>query len=129
MGPQLETIPAEELVVAAIRTVMITMPPLFRDLITELVASPRGLNVVAELDSRQELEERLHPLSPDLVLIGLAKNEGDETGLSLVRLLPNAKVIALSSGGRHAFVHQTQRQRTILPDVSPQTLIDAILGL
>ncbi len=112
---------------AAIRTVMITMTPIFRDLITELVTRRRRLKVVAELDGRQGLEERLRPLAPDLILIGLTRNEGDEIGLSLVRLFPNAKVIAFSGDGRHAFVHQMQPQRSVLLDVSPQMLIDAIL--
>lgn len=112
----------------AIRTVIITMPPIFRDLITELMAGLRPLNLVAELDSRHGVEEWLPPLAPDLILIGLDRNESDEIGLSLVRLLPNAKVIAFSSDGRHAFVHQMQPQRMPLLDVSPQTLIDAILG-
>ena len=66
---------------------------------------------------------------PDLVLIGLGRLEGDEIGLSLVRLLPNAKVIAFSSDGRNAFTHRMQPQRTALLDVSPQMLIDAISGL
>ena len=87
---------------AAIRTVMITMPPIFRDLITQLMAGHRDLNVVAELDNREGLEERLRSFAPDLILVGLGRNEGDEIGLSLVRLLPAAKVIAFSSDGRHA---------------------------
>jgi DNA-binding NarL/FixJ family response regulator len=123
----LQTIPAVEVAVAAIRTVMITMPPIFRDLITELISGHRNLNVVADLDNRDGLEQRLPALAPDLVLIGLGRNEGDEIAFSLVRLLPNAKVIAFSSDGRHAFVHRMQPQRTVLLDVSPQMLIDAIL--
>jgi len=107
---------------------MITMPLIFRDLITELMAGHRSLDLVGRLDTREGLEERLPPLAPDLILIGLRREEGDEIGLSLVSLLPNAKVIAFSSDGRHAFVHHMQPQRTVLSDVSPQMLIDAILG-
>jgi DNA-binding NarL/FixJ family response regulator len=105
------------------------MPPLFRDLIAELMAAHGSLDVVAELRTRNAFAERLRSLSPDLVLIGLGGNEGDEIGLSLVRLLPNAKVIAFSSDGRHAFVHQMRPQRKMLLDLSPQMLIDAIVGL
>jgi hypothetical protein len=65
------------------------------------------------------LEERLRSLAPDLILIGLRRDEGDQIGLSLVRHLPNVKVIAFSSDGRDAFVHRMQPQRTVLPDVSP----------
>jgi DNA-binding NarL/FixJ family response regulator len=128
MDPQLEVFPAKELVVAAIRTVMITMPRLFRDLIAELMARHKNLNVVGELNSRQGIEGLLRPLAPDLVFIGLGRNDEDAIGLSLVRLLPNAKVIAFSSETRHAFVYQMQPQRSVLLDLSPQALIDAILA-
>ena len=113
---------------AAIRTVMVTMPPIFRDLIAELMAGRRNLEVVGNLGARDGLEERLRALEPDLILIGLGKGEGDEIGLPLVRLLPNAKVIAFSGDGRDAFVHRIHAQRTALLDVSAQALIDAIMG-
>jgi hypothetical protein len=114
--------------VAAIRTVTITMPRLFRDIIAELMARYGNLDVVEELGIRDGLEERLRALAPDLILIGFRKGEGDEIGLQLVRLLPNAKVIAFSSEGRHAFVYRMQLQRTVLLEVSPQMLIDTVLG-
>jgi DNA-binding NarL/FixJ family response regulator len=125
----LRTIPAEDLAVAAIRTVMVTMSPMFRDLITELMADHGSLDVIGELVTREALDEQLRALAPDLILIGLGRNEGDDIGLSLVRRLPNAKAIAFSSDRRHAFVHRMQPQRTVLLDVSPQVLIDSILGL
>jgi len=114
--------------VTAIRTVIVTIPPMFRDLIIHLMAKHDGLDVVEEFTAREGLEERLPPIAPDLVLVGLARNEGDEIGLSLVRRLPTAKVIAFSSDGRHAFVHGMQPQRTELLDVSPQALIKAIIA-
>lgn len=113
---------------AVTRTVTITMSPIFRDLITELMAGHRNLDVVGELDSRDGLEEQLRVFAPDLILIGLSKYESDEIGLSLVRLLPTAKVIAFSSDGRDAFVYHMQPQRTALRNVSPQVLIDTFLG-
>jgi DNA-binding NarL/FixJ family response regulator len=119
----------EEVAVAAIRTVTLTMSPLLRDLIMGLMAGRRDLDVVEELDTRAGLEERLRALAPDLILIGLDKNEAEEIGVTLVRLLPNAKVIALSNDGRHAFVYRMHPQRTELLDVSAQMLVDTILRL
>jgi DNA-binding NarL/FixJ family response regulator len=104
------------------------MAPLFRDVVTELMARHANLDVVRELDTRDGLEEKLRTVAPDLILIGLRRNEGDEIGLSLLRILANAKVIAFSSDGRHAFVYRMQPQRIVLIDVSPHALIDTILG-
>jgi DNA-binding NarL/FixJ family response regulator len=114
--------------VAAIRTVMITMSPIFRDLVTALMAGHWPLDVVRELNTRDGIEEQLRGLAPNLILIGLGRNEGDEIGFALTRLLPTAKVIAFSNDARDAFVHRAQHQRTVLLDVSPQMLIDAIIG-
>jgi DNA-binding NarL/FixJ family response regulator len=114
--------------VAAVRTVMITMAPIFRGLVAELMVGHRTLDVVGELNTRDELEEKLRALAPDLILIGLGRNEADEIGLVLVRLLPNGKVIAFSSDARQAFIYSMQPRRTVLLDVSPQMLIDAIMG-
>jgi len=114
--------------VTPIRTVTVTMSPMLRDLVVGLVAGQASLNVVRELATRDGLEEQLQSLSPELILIGLGRNEGDEIrGDSLIRLLPNAKVIAFASDGRSAFVHRMRAQRTALHDVSSQMLIDAIM--
>jgi hypothetical protein len=128
MRAHLQTIFAQEFAVAAIRTVSVTMLPIFRDLVAELMAGHRNLNVVEVLDTRDGLEDRLRAIQPDLVLIGLGRNERDDIGLPLVRLLPNAKVIAFSRDGRHAFVHRMHPQRTALLDLSAQVLIDVIVG-
>lgn len=113
---------------AVIRTVMITVPRIFRDLTMELMVGRGDLKVVAEFDAREGLEERLRLLAPELIFVGLGRNEGDEVGLSLVRLLPAAKIIAFSSDRRHAFVHRMTPQRTEFLDISAQMLIEAILG-
>ena len=112
----------------AIRTVTVTMAPMFRDLIVGLMAGYGNLDVVENLDTRDRLEEQLRALAPDLVLIGLGEDEADEIALPLARLLPDAKVIAFSRDRRHAFVHRMHPQRTALLDVSPKMLIDSILG-
>jgi DNA-binding NarL/FixJ family response regulator len=113
--------------VAAIRTVTVTMSPIFRDLVTGLMAGHVNLDVVGNFDRRDGLEEQLRALAPNLILIGLGRNEGDEIGGSLVRLLPDAKVITFSSNGRDASVHRMQLQRVALPEVSSRVLIDTIL--
>lgn len=128
MRAHLRTIPVVELAVTGIRTVTITMSPIFRELIADSMAGRVDIELVEDLDTRDELEQRLQALVPDLVLIGLQRDEGDETGLSLLRLLPNARVIAFSSDGRNAFVYRMRPQRSELLDVSPQQLLDTILG-
>ena len=112
----------------SIRTVTITMSPLFRDLVTGLIAAHCNIDLVAGIDDRTAIEQRLHALAAELVLIGLGEGEGDEVGPVLAGSMPNARVIAFTSDIRHAFVHQLHRPRRVLLDISSQQLIDAALG-
>jgi DNA-binding NarL/FixJ family response regulator len=113
--------------VTSIRMVAITMSPLFRDLVTGLIAAHCNLDQVAAIDDRTAIEQRLQALAPDLVLIGLGAGEDDQIGPVLAGSAPNATVIAFSSDNRQAFVHHLHRQRKILLDLSPRQLIDAAL--
>jgi DNA-binding NarL/FixJ family response regulator len=112
-----------------IRTVVVTMSPLLSDIIKQLLIHQTVLDVIAEFDTRDALEERLRNTAPNLILIGLRPGEGDGIGLSFLALVPAAKVIAFSSDGRHAYLHEMRAHRAALIEVSPQALIDAILGL
>jgi DNA-binding NarL/FixJ family response regulator len=114
--------------VNSIRTVTITMAPLFRDLVTVLLAGHCSIDLVAEIDNRIAIEQRLQALAPELVLIGLGAGEGDEIGSTLAGSVPGARLIAFSSDNRHAFVHQLHRPRSVLLDFSSQQLVDAALG-
>ena len=112
----------------AIRTVTVTMAPLFCDLVTGLLAAHCNIHLVAKIDNRAAIEQRLQSLAPELVLIGLGDGESDEIASALAGSVPNARVIAFSSDNRHAFVHQLERPRRVLLDISPRQLVDAALG-
>jgi DNA-binding NarL/FixJ family response regulator len=104
------------------------MSPMLSDIIKQLLVRQASLDVVAEFESRDWLEQRLPVIAPNLILIGLRPREADGIGLSLLGLVPGAKVIAFSNDGRHAYLHEMRAHRAALIDVSPQALIDAILG-
>jgi hypothetical protein len=113
---------------ASIRVVTMTMPAMLQDLVTELIANHRNVDLVARLDNRDFAPSQLASFDPEFLLIGLADGEDDEIGASLASYLPNTKVVAFSSNGRHAFVHEAHDRHTMLMDMSPRQLIDTILG-
>jgi DNA-binding NarL/FixJ family response regulator len=114
--------------VAGIRTVIVTMPQMLSDIVARLVEDRATLSVVARFESRFEIEARLPALAPDLILIGLRGGEADEIAATALALVPTARVIALSGDGRNAYVHEMRIRRAMLPDVSPGSLVDVILG-
>jgi DNA-binding NarL/FixJ family response regulator len=114
--------------VAVLRTAVVTIPPIFGDIIKALLADHFTLDVVGQFDGRAEAEKQLPLISPDLIIIGLRKGESDAIGRTLLAVAPLAKVIVLSNDGRNAYVHEMRAHRLVLADVSPRALIDAILG-
>jgi DNA-binding NarL/FixJ family response regulator len=109
-----------------LRTVTVAITPLLGDIINQAVAERAPIEIVARLDSRDQLAFRLQTLAPDLVLIGLGRDEGGAIGLSLRDALPRVKVIALSHDAHHAYLPAPQRHHTTLIDLSPEALIEAI---
>jgi DNA-binding NarL/FixJ family response regulator len=112
--------------VPAIRTATIALAPMFRDLITELIASRRRLDVIAEFDDSNGIEARLRAAAPQLILLGLRRGQDDRAAQALAMLVPEAQLIAFSDDRRHAFVYRGRERRIALIDFSAQMLIDAI---
>ena len=104
------------------RAVMVTIPPLFADLIRQVLAGHVAIEIVAEIRSRNRLEARLRALQPELVLIGLRAGEDDTIGQSILGALPRAKVIAFSSDAGTAYVHEVRPHRTELQNISMEAL-------
>jgi DNA-binding NarL/FixJ family response regulator len=109
-----------------LRTVTVAITSLLGDIISQVVAERVPIDIVARLDSRDQLKSRLQTLAPDLVLIGLRQDEGGAIALSLCDAFPRAKVIALSHDGDHAYLPVPRRHGTKLIDLSPKALIEAI---
>jgi DNA-binding NarL/FixJ family response regulator len=114
------------ILVAGIRTVIVTMSPLLTDIIEQLLSGRVTLEVIGRFDVRTLLEEKLRVLAPDLILVGLRRGETDEIGRTLLSLVPVAKVIAFTNDARHGYVHEMRAHRAALIDISPQALIKAI---
>ena len=113
---------------AELRGVFVTISSLLSDIITEVVSQRVDLKAMAQLDQRDTLRERLPALAPDLVVIGLRAGETDEIGALVLKMVPAAKVLVISSDGRHAYFHQMRPHRALLFDFSPGELIAVLLG-
>jgi chemotaxis response regulator CheB len=107
--------------------VFVTISPLLSDIITEVISQHVGLKIIAQFDERDTIFDRLPPLSTDLVVIGLRAGETDEIGALALKVVSAAKVIAISSDGRHAYLHQMRPHRALMFDFSPSELIAALL--
>jgi DNA-binding NarL/FixJ family response regulator len=112
--------------VAGIRTVMVTTPALLGDLIKQLAIGRAALDIVGQLSGRRVLARRLQRLRPQLVIIGLRKDETDATIRALLAHLPDSKVIAISHDGRCIAGYELRLSRIKLSSLSPDGLVDFI---
>ena len=114
---------------AVIRTVVITLPMLISDIVTQLLIDDVKLDIVGRFDSRELIEAELRAISPELVLVGLGPDEPGLTGLSFLAVVPAAKVIVFSSDGHSAYVSQSGASWTRLPDVGADAITSVIRSI
>jgi hypothetical protein len=105
---------------------MVTTPALLGDLIERLAIGRVDLDIVARLNDRRALAQRLRRLRPQIVVIGLHENETEAPIRALLTQLPGSKLIALSHDGRSIAGYELRLDRTPLTDLSPEGLIDFI---
>jgi chemotaxis response regulator CheB len=112
--------------VIAIRTAVVTMSPMLRDIIKELPTGRVRLEIVAEFTTRDLLGDRLKSILPDIVLIQLVRGETDRIARTILAAVPRTKVIAFSSTGRNVYIHEMRPYRTALSDVSVNQVMRAL---
>jgi hypothetical protein len=114
--------------VSAIRTVTIALSPLFGDLIVQLMAPRRRLELVASLDGTEGVSAQLKAIAPELVLMSLGRDQDERVARAIAQLAPEAQLIAFFCGARSAIVFRSAERRAVLIDLSAQALIEAIEG-
>jgi DNA-binding NarL/FixJ family response regulator len=110
---------------AAIRTAMIGMSPMFRDIVKRSVARYVTLEVILEMKAHESVD-RLRNFAPELILICLNPAFRDDIGEKILRVLPSARVIVFSRDKRDGYLYETRPTRATLSDISPEKLVKAI---
>jgi DNA-binding NarL/FixJ family response regulator len=110
---------------AAVRTAMIGMSPMFRDIVKRSVARHVTLEVILEMKAHESLDQ-LKNFAPELVLICLNPAFRDDIGEKILTVLPSARVIVFSRDKRDGYLYETRPTRATLSDISPEKLIKAI---
>lgn len=111
---------------SGIRTVIVTLPEFVRDLLSQLSIDRVNLDIVAELRVRSRLAQNLQLIQPQLVIIGLRRNETDKIIRQMLTVVPATKFIAFLHSGRKILGLQLCLQRKNLTDAPPNGLLDFI---
>jgi hypothetical protein len=113
----------------AIKTVMVAVPPLLRDLIQCLAEGRVELDLIAELDHGGALLSQLQHIQPGLVVVGPHRQGSDEDIAAILAQFPATRVIRFSAGLREISGYCLQRHQVTLTDASPQSLLELLRAL
>jgi DNA-binding NarL/FixJ family response regulator len=112
--------------VVAVRTLVVTLSPLLRELVTSVLPPQISVDVVEALATREHLAERIREIAPDLVLLGLGEGEGDGTALPLLAVRPLARILVLTRDGASAWLYESPGRRVTLSVLSVASLKEAL---
>ena len=99
---------------ATLRTLVVTLAPLLRELVTNVLPPQISVEVIEVFASRDRVAERLRDLAPDLIIVGLLDAETDAVALPLLAAWPMARVLVLALNGEHAWLHEPGRSIALL---------------
>ena len=104
---------------------------IFRQGVTELLKKEKDISVVADLGSRQELQDLLNNTAIDVILMDI--DMGSESGIDITRQLkmenPDIRVLALSMHGDKNYVVKMLEAGAsgyILKNAGKEEILDAI---
>ncbi len=111
-----------------IRLLMAGLPPLLRDVVSALAAEEPRLHVVARVGVEADLEAVVEAHQADIVMTrAVDSSPTDFEALLLSR--PRLRLFTVAEGGRVCYVDRLIPSRTVLRDVSPDELMEAILDV
>jgi len=112
--------------VAALRTLIVTLSPMLRDLVLGVLAPEISIDILDTLDTRDALAARVRDLAPDLVVIGLLASEPADLAEPLLEAAPPPWILLFSPQGQTAWLHGPGTRRVTLVDLSVQALKGAL---
>lgn len=117
---------AEGCALHSIRILVGPMPLLLREILREVLGSQSDMEIVREVDSAGELLSAVVEESPAVIVVESAMERLGEEAESILLARPGAHVVGLSSDGHSAVVYRLRASGTVVPEVSPEGLRQAI---
>ncbi len=113
---------AYRVAVDCVRLLLGHLPPMLRSIIIDALADRRDVKVVG----REGRPARLGRNDVDVVVTAAASPDDQQIALPLLWRWPKSRVVMIARSGRHAVTYELVPRKLALPDVSRDTLIDAV---
>ncbi len=109
-----------------IRILLVEMPRLLSDIIAETVKSQYDMELVGELANRAGLLAAVDRMGVDVVVVRVNDSELPFEFESLLATHSFIRVLGVAEDGRRSFLYELRPQMTLLGEVSPLELVEAI---
>jgi DNA-binding NarL/FixJ family response regulator len=110
----------------AIRILLARMPRMVCDILREVLDAQPDMRVVAELGNGQVLSERVAAERPDVVIVGLERDEPPAICGELLSDHPRVRIVAVEESGRRASLYELRPTCTVLHELSGDELVASI---
>jgi DNA-binding NarL/FixJ family response regulator len=108
------------------RVVLAALPAMISDIVRETLAAHSDVQIVAEVESRTALRERLAATDAEIAIVGLAMGETPGEFAELLRAHPGLTVLAISLEDDMAYHCRMCMLVSVTPELSLQQLVDAL---
>ncbi len=109
-----------------IRLLLVWLPTLLRDILSDAVARAQDVEIVATAESRAELETAVRRFQPDVVITGTPGPDANAVAGDIHRIAPSVVVVAIAQKGDRATLFSTGGDPLEIADVSTDSLLTAI---
>jgi DNA-binding NarL/FixJ family response regulator len=98
------------------------------DIVRTTLESQPDIEVVGETEGLERLQDAARRSYPDLVIVADPDNRLPDPCLHLMYDHARLRVLVITPDGRSASLHRLLPTRSVIRDISPQGLLDAIRG-
>ena len=109
-----------------IRLLLVWLPTLLRDILSDAVARAQDMEIVATAESRAELETAVRRFQPDVVVTGTPGPDAKAVAGDIHQIAPSVVVVAIAQKGDRATLFGQGSVPLEIADVSTDSLLAAI---
>jgi len=109
-----------------IRLLLVWLPTLLRDILSDAVARAGDMEIVAIAESRVELETAMRRFQPDVIVAGTTGSDAATIAGDIRQIAPSVVVVAIAQKGDRATLFGPGSGPLEIADVSTDSLLTAI---
>jgi DNA-binding NarL/FixJ family response regulator len=109
-----------------IRILLVWLPTLLRDILSDAVAREPDMEIVATAETRVELETAVRRYQPDVVVTGSPGTDAGAVASDIRQMAPSVVLVAIGQKGDRATLYSPGSDPLEIPDISTDVLLKAI---